>query len=353
MSKRSQKSRLKKLTHDAYTIGWVCALPKEQTAAIAMLDEIHQTLPKPRTDSNTYTLGSIGNHNIVIACLPNMGTSSATAVAVLMINAFKSIKFGLMVGIGGGIPPKVRLGNVVVSQPVAGYPGVIQWDMGKMQPGGYERSGALNRPPDALLTAIDQLKSENKTIGSKIDEYLDDTAKKYPRLASKYTRRDLLKDPLLGTAGRGPGNMFLTTWHEFIAFLWYNLVLWAILPTNAEVGLLMSTGSHNTTREAKKTRKETQIHYGLIASGNRVIKDAKFRNALDKDFNGNLLCIEMEAAGLMNDFPCIVIRGICDYADAAKNKEWQEYAAATAAAFAKELQGHVQPSDVDTGEGYT
>jgi hypothetical protein len=45
----------------------------------------------------------------------------------------------------------------------------------------------------------------------------------------------------------------------------------------------------------------------------------------------------MEAAGLMNDFPCLVIRGICDYADTHKNKEWQGYAAAVAAAYAKEL----------------
>ncbi|KAL3444390.1 hypothetical protein BJX65DRAFT_310973 [Aspergillus insuetus] len=45
----------------------------------------------------------------------------------------------------------------------------------------------------------------------------------------------------------------------------------------------------------------------------------------------------MEAAGLMNTYPCLVIRGICDYADSHKNKAWQGYAAATAAAFAKEL----------------
>jgi nucleoside phosphorylase len=55
----------------------------------------------------------------------------------------------------------------------------------------------------------------------------------------------------------------------------------------------------------------------------------------------------MEAAGLVDNFPCIVIRGICDYADAQKNKDWQEYAAAIAAACAKELLEHVQPNDVD------
>jgi hypothetical protein len=50
----------------------------------------------------------------------------------------------------------------------------------------------------------------------------------------------------------------------------------------------------------------------------------------------------MEAAGLMNDFPCLVIRGICDYADSHKNDCWQRYAAAAAAACAKEIL-HIMP----------
>jgi hypothetical protein len=47
----------------------------------------------------------------------------------------------------------------------------------------------------------------------------------------------------------------------------------------------------------------------------------------------------MEAAGLMDSFPCLVIRGICNYADSRKNKRWREYAAAAAAAaaYAKEI----------------
>lgn len=89
------------------------------------------------------------------------------------------------------------------------------------------------------------------------------------------------------------------------------------------------------------------MHYGLIASGNKVIKDAQSRDSLDEAFGGHLLCVEMEAAGLINGFPCIVIRGICDYADSGKAKTWQEYAAAIAAAYAKELLGCVQPSVVD------
>ena len=77
------------------------------------------------------------------------------------------------------------------------------------------------------------------------------------------------------------------------------------------------------------------IHYGLIASGDQVMRHGATRERLRKELN--VLCFEMEAAGLMDDFPCLVVRGICDYADSHKNKRWQGFAAATAAAYAKEL----------------
>lgn len=73
----------------------------------------------------------------------------------------------------------------------------------------------------------------------------------------------------------------------------------------------------------KRKPRGMRIHYGLIASGNQVIKDATIRNKLNIDLGGNVLCVEMEAAGLMNNFPCIVIRGICDYADS--QDKWDNY----------------------------
>lgn len=101
--------------------------------------------------------------------------------------------------------------------------------------------------------------------------------------------------------------------------------------------------SCDKTRTVKRKPRDMRIHYGLIASGNQVIKDAAIRDKLKKDLGNHVLCIEMEAAGLMNNFPCMVIRGICDYADSHKNDAWQEHAAAVAAAFAKELLEYVQP----------
>ncbi|KAJ6212730.1 nucleoside phosphorylase [Bipolaris maydis] len=349
------KTPTKTRTHNDYTVGWVCALPKEQTAAKAMLDQIHPTLSKPPNDQNSYTLGSINKHNIVIACLPKgkYGNNSAATVATRMVSTFPFIKVGLMVGIGGGIPPKVRLGDVVISTPTDQYPGVVQWDIGKAEKGtNFKRTGALNNPPSALLTALTILETNHEMHGSKTREYMDDLGKKWPKLVPEYTNSDSLKDPLF-IQDNSPHA--LSSWVAISSIFW-KMVLsllgyllgWSTLAP-------MHSGAEQATKitakvkidGAQKKPGDIRVHYGLIASGNQVIKDAKFRDSLNASLDGNVLCVEMEAAGLMNDFPCIVIRGICDYADSEKNKDWQKYAAAVAAACAKELLEHLQPSDVD------
>jgi hypothetical protein len=98
------------------------ALPVELAAGREMLDEEHEALSHDANNNNIYTLGCVGEHNIVIACLPagKTGINSAAAVAVEMNSVFPSIRFGLMVGIGGGVPSvevDIRLRDVVVSSP--------------------------------------------------------------------------------------------------------------------------------------------------------------------------------------------------------------------------------------------
>lgn len=91
-------------------------------------------------------------------------------------------------------------------------------------------------------------------------------------------------------------------------------------------------------------KEKSVVHYGLIASSDRFMKDAEVRDALSQ--NEGILCFEMEAAGLMDHFPCIVIRGICDYSDTHKNDTWQGYSAVAAAAYAKELLRFIRKSEV-------
>ena len=332
-------------THGDYSIGWICALSKEQTAATAMLDVKHADLPKPHHDSNTYTLGSIGKHNVVIACLPEgkYGSNSAANVATLMAGTFPSVRSCLLVGIGGGVPSnKVRLGDVIVGIPQGQHPGVIQWDMGKSkQDSTFERIGVLDNPPKALLTALTKLKTEHELNGSKIPEYLDDFKIRYPKAAERYLKSSTLVDKLYRAD--------------------YSHVTSPSFPEDARGGEYEHESEEEIDEQddeeiacqfcdpskiIKRAPRSMQVQYGLIASGNQVIKDAKFRDQLSHELGGKVLCVEMEAAGIANNLPCLVIRGICDYADSHKNDMWQEHVAAVAAAYAKELLSIVQPTEV-------
>jgi nucleoside phosphorylase len=101
-------------------------------------------------------------------------------------------------------------------------------------------------------------------------------------------------------------------------------------------------------RPVRRTVRQFMVHYGTVASGNSVIKDPEIRNLYANDPELNVLCFEMEAAGLMNDFPCLVIRGICDYEDTPKNDEWHNYSALAAASYAREVLLMLKPRKVDS-----
>jgi nucleoside phosphorylase len=294
-----------------------------------MLDEEHTDLPEAINDCNAYKLGSIGEHNVVIACLPGeIGNNAAATVAIQMILTFPSIKFGLLVGIGSGVPPAVRLGDVVVSIPTNGFSGVVQWDFGKAEQGDkFKQIGVLNSPPSALRTALTILVSKHEMEGSRIPEHLDVLKQKYPRLAAKYLRSESLEDVLFWP---DHNHVDETSTSDY--------------SIDSEDKLCPLC---DRTMAVKRKPREMCVHYGMIASGNQVIKDAAFRDKINKRLGGNVLCFETEAAGLMNDFPCIVIRGICDYADSHKNKNWRQHIAVVAAAFAKELLEVIPPAQVE------
>lgn len=299
--------------HDDYAVGWICGLPLELRSAQAMLDDHHPTLSNPPEDDNVYTLGRMGVHNVVITCLPSgvYGTTSAATVAIKMRSTFKSIRYGLMVGIGGGAPSisaDIRLGDVVVSNPTDNYGGVVPYDFGKATQGGtFVRTGTLNKPPQALLKAISKVKADYGSQPKEIIKLLSITATNRANMAHE-----------LQSLGQE---------HDKLFDAQYNHIQSA--HTCAECD------QERTVTRPPRFEESPVIHYGLIASANQVMKDALIRDRLAQDCG--ILCFEMEAAGIMDHFPCVVIRGICDYSDSHKNSLWQSYASATAAAYAKLL----------------
>ncbi|KAJ4007627.1 hypothetical protein NW752_010293 [Fusarium irregulare] len=288
------------LQHDDYTVAWISALPLEMTAAEAMLDASHDPLPRHRRDGNCYTLGSINGHNVVMACLPKdqYGTNNAATVVTHLIRSFPNIQHCLMVGIGGGAPGSVdvRLGDVVVSTKV------LQYDLGKALPNQFQRSACPISPSSSLLTVVSKLKASQGGYTNHFLTILRDSAAKLRH----YVHPNL------------PDRLFQSDYNH---------------PE--------TSGSCDDCDQTKLVHRDARlnldpvIHFGQIASGNQVIKDAHTRDSLSKDLK--CICFEMEAAGIIGSSPCLAICGICDYSDSHKNKKWQEYAALTAAAYAKDL----------------
>ncbi|KAI6090317.1 nucleoside phosphorylase domain-containing protein [Hypoxylon rubiginosum] len=293
-----------------YTIGWICVLAKEQTAAIMMLDKVHGDICKKSNDPNSYTLGSIGQHNVVIACLPlNRGRSHTVAtIAVWLTSTFPSIRLCMLVGIGSGIPPKVRLGDVVAG---------VEWQLGEHK--AHEKTAKTSHPPSILLSALTKLESLHEMYGSKVSEYLI-KVRENERLAQKYLVSDALRDPLFEED------------HEKIGEKHAN----SAAASDVNDSLWRMGFAQNTNPEPREPR----IHYGLIASSGSSVEDKATRDNLDSIHGSRrLLCIDKVVSDLADDFPCIVIRGICDYADERRRdcKGWEEPAAAVSAAFAKEV----------------
>jgi nucleoside phosphorylase len=318
-----------RLRHEDYTVGWICAITTEYVAAQAFLDEEYEeTEYVSPNDNNDYTLGRVGKHNVVIAVLPDgeYGTSSAASVARDLLHSFPNIRIGLMVGIGGGVPSgkhDIRLGDIVVSTPHDGNGGVLQYDFGKtIQGQSFRATRFLNQPPMVLRTAVNGLKAQYERKGHRLEKAINNVLQKNPRLQKKYKRPDLSTDLLYRSEVVHPRNDGSSC---------------AVFCGDDISKLILRPG--RTEDEDNPT-----IHYGLIASANQLMKDASVRDRLAVEMN--VLCFEMEAAALMNQFPCLVIRGICDYSDSHKNKEWQGYAAMAAAAYTKDLLCRITPNRV-------
>lgn len=299
------------LKHGDYTVACICPMGVELAAVECMLDDSYPHLPSSR-DTMSYIPGRIGEHFIVIAVMPETGNNRAAAVATQLLNDFPSIRFGLLVGIGGGVPSEahdIRLGDVIISKPTDTFGGVVQYDRGKQTAGPqFVRTGSLTKPPSLLLITMGHLESKHRKEGSKISVYLSDMLKKWPNMEEEeYTHQGVEKDDLYEASYNHNGGATCK---------------------NCDKDKLVDRGGPRKNDKPK-------VFYGTIGSGNMVIRDGTTREQLQHDLG--ILCVEMEAAGLMDEFQCLVIRGICDYADSHKNKRWQPYAAATAAAYMKEL----------------
>ncbi|OJJ52055.1 hypothetical protein ASPSYDRAFT_63044 [Aspergillus sydowii CBS 593.65] len=260
----------------SYTVAWICALEEEYFCACRMLDE---EFAGPEisedNDDNTYIFGRIAKHYVVIGCLPagRYGTNPAARVARDMVRTFPRLRFALMVGIGGGAPsPRndIRLGDIVVSQPRDEFSGVIQYNLGKLEDGHFQKTGQLNAPPEKLLGVLPEIRR------------LHSDKKKPDRLAEYLRLLNDMKDYQKPAVDR----LYAADYSHVDG------------PDCDECDLRAIVD-----RPERQNHRTLHVHYGTIASGNSVLKDAKVRDTYAQDPQLNILCFKMEAAGLMNNIP--------------------------------------------------
>ncbi|KAL4744265.1 nucleoside phosphorylase domain-containing protein [Aspergillus terricola var. indicus] len=310
---------MKPQTRRRYTVAWICPLGVEYKAAVQMLDKLHGQPPYIPGDPNAYQLGSIHGHNVVILPLPDTGNVPAAQAVERMRRSFK-IKLALLVGVGGGVPVKtdsgdIRLGDVVVGTPAGVHPGTVRYDQGKVEADQITRTGCLSRPPVALLGAVKKLEESRNRDQDPITTNLRRFDTLDLRLSYSYP-------------GAGDDRLFEADYDH-----------------RAFGALCTECGCDASRLVAREERKDENgspyvvVHYGTIGTGEMVIKNARTRDALAQQFGA--ICFETEAAGTLHDFSCLVVRGIADYCDSHKNRNWHGYAAASAAAYARALLEHV------------
>jgi hypothetical protein len=205
----------------------------------------------------------------------------------------------------------IHLGDVVISMPDGQHGGIVQYGLGKDTNDGFQLKGFLSPPPSILRNAVGIMKSDHLLNENRVNEFLSAMVRKGQSLS---VYEHLSDEP--------------------------DILFEADYPHVSNNSTCKNCDRAKIVNRPSRKFEGPVIHYGLIASGDRVMKSAIKRNKATHDL-GNVLCFEIEAAGIATEFSCIVIRGISDYADSHKNDGWQRYAAATAAASAKEMLSYL------------
>ncbi|EXJ93479.1 hypothetical protein A1O1_01871 [Capronia coronata CBS 617.96] len=341
-------------TRRDFKIAIICALTLEADAVNAVFDERwddkEDVYGKAAGDPNAYSTGMVGRHNVVLAHMPGMGPESAARVAANCRISFGGIELALVVGICGASPTtkageEIILGDVIISE------GIIPYTSGRQYPGQFVRKDSvldnLGRPNAEIRALLAKLKGRGprKNLEDNIAKYL---ASWDTELGGTATYPGVDHDKLYQPRYRHKHQKASSSCATCAA---------CTKPTDSvcekapelscerlscdQIYLVPRKRLVVSKSEAAPAIRKTdqqqivhpKVHFGLVASGSIVMKSGEDRDSIAQ--KENVIAFEMEGAGVWDAFPCLVIKGVCDYADSHKNKSWQNYAAATAATCMK------------------
>ncbi|KAJ5279984.1 hypothetical protein N7478_005356 [Penicillium angulare] len=337
---------------DDFEVAIVCALSLEFDAVSAVVDDFWNfDYGKVHGDENMYINARIGKINVVLLLLSNMGKASAASTCANLRSSYPGVNLVLMSGICGGVPltgdgEEILLGDVVISRHI------VQYDLGRQNPDGFETKDTVNdrfgRPPKNVrnLLALVETSMGRERLEGLTSTYLQDIQAK----AAQKVRGPKYRYP-----GASQDQLFKPGYHHRHRYSSHSTTVKAhkasictyIDSHHASCDDIGCDSKQLVLRDRVKSKrqqveagrvKEAQapfIFVGTIGSGDTVMKSGEERDRVASVHN--LLAFEMEGAGVWDEMPCIIIKGVCDYADSHKNKDWQHFAAATAASATKAL----------------
>ena len=321
-----------------FRVAIICALLSEAENVQSMLDicweDKDKRYGKAEGDQNTYTTGVIEGYNVVLAHMPGMGTTSASAVAAGLRSSFPGIRLALVVGICGVVPVHVKTQEEIVLGDIIISTAVVQYDFGRLYHDGFktkrEIEDSLGRANPEIRSFMSMLQTrQNRRRLTKNLTLLvqsEDFQKEIPGAKYPGAIRDRLYEASYIHQHRSGANTSCDKCEEKLG---------TCSKSCSELGCeeekLIIRNRHRLPKADGPA--EPFIHFGRFGSANMVMKSSQDRDNIAKA--DNVIAFEMESAGVWDQHPTVVIKAACDYADSHKNKDWQDYAAAMAAACLK------------------
>ncbi|EGU86152.1 hypothetical protein FOXB_03340 [Fusarium oxysporum f. sp. conglutinans Fo5176] len=330
-----------------FHIAIFCALVLESDAIISFMDQQwdRKEYGKVVLDPNSYTLGALGVHNVVLIHLPSMGKVVAASAASSCRISFPGIRLALVVGICGGVPfgpanIERILGDVVISD------GLVQYDFGRQFPNDFKRKRTLHdnhgRPDSEIRGFLARLAgrgAHRKVLTAARGYVLSLQATEEPFSAALYQYPGVEEDVLHQPSSLHKHLQAATCpeWEKTCGIVGACDLARTLdcQQLNCDFSQLVPRQRLNVSSGdiSQGPSESLELHIGTVASGDKVMKSGEERDKVAKE--EGVIAFEMEGAGIWDQFPCLIIKGICDYADCHKSKKWQYYAAATAAAQMK------------------
>lgn len=334
-----ESAKYRPRSRDEFEIAIICTVPCATNAILVAMDELwhehRQDYGKLSGDDNSYDFGRMGEHSVVVTTLASTGLVSASSAARSLKMSFNFIKLALLVGICGAIPFKkdgseILLGDVVIGE------SIVELGHGRVLPGGFMRKDKLievhGRPSEEVLGLLRrwQIPFIFQTLrqGSlrHLKRILHCLGLEYP---------GLLKDKLFQSEYIHKHRGHCIDCDRGIASVCQPALSAPCSDTFCDESQIVARRRLEAAVKANTNTLYPDIHIGSVGTTNTVVHSAKHRDRYAE--NEDITAFETAAAGVWGKFNCVVIEGVCGYADSHENKTWHNYAAATAAAVAKEV----------------